>query len=115
VVITLGSATGPVREGLRRAAADGLAARLVSVRLLAPARPQDFAAVTAGARRVLVVEQNHSAQFHRYLRSVYDLPGEVRTRHPGPLPIRPAEIHQTPQESRMTAVSEVRVPLTALN
>lgn len=96
VVITLGSATGPVREGLRRAAADGLAARLVSVRLLAPARPQDFAAATAGARRVLVVEQNHSAQFHRYLRSVYDLPGEVRSYcHPGPLPIRPAEIHQT--------------------
>ncbi len=96
VVITLGSATGPVREALRRAAADGLAARLVSVRLLAPARPADFAAATAGARRVLVVEQNHSAQFHRYLRSVYDIPGEVRSYcHPGPLPIRPAEIHRT--------------------
>ncbi len=96
VVVTLGSATGPVREGLRRAAADGVAVRLLSVRLLAPARPRDFAAAMAGARRVLVVEQNHSAQFHRYLRSVYDLPGEVRSYcHPGPLPIRPAEIHQT--------------------
>ncbi|MFO1196137.1 MAG: 2-oxoacid:acceptor oxidoreductase subunit alpha [Burkholderiaceae bacterium] len=96
VVITLGSATGPVREALARAAADGVKARLVSVRLLSPARPEHFALALAGARRVLVVEQNHSAQFHRYLRSVYDLPGEVRSYcHPGPLPIRAAEVHRT--------------------
>jgi 2-oxoglutarate ferredoxin oxidoreductase subunit alpha len=45
---------------------------------------------------VLVVEQNHGAQFHRYLRAHYDLPGEVRSYcHPGPLPIRPAEVHRT--------------------
>jgi 2-oxoglutarate ferredoxin oxidoreductase subunit alpha len=46
---------------------------------------------------VLVVEQNHSGQFLRYLRSEYpalrDLPGEVRSlRRPGPLPFRPDEI-----------------------
>jgi 2-oxoglutarate ferredoxin oxidoreductase subunit alpha len=93
VVLTLGSATGPVREAIARAAQQGLDARLVSVRLLAPARPDAFAQALAGARRILVVEQNHGAQFHRYLRSVYDLPGEVRSYcHPGPLPIRPAEI-----------------------
>jgi 2-oxoglutarate ferredoxin oxidoreductase subunit alpha len=95
VVLTLGSATGPVREGIARAAAEGVRARLVSVRLLAPARPEHFARALAGARRVLIVEQNHGAQFHRYLRSMYDLPGEVRSYcHPGPLPIRPAEVHR---------------------
>ena len=73
----------------------GVRAKLVSVRLLCPARPEHFARATAGARRVLVVEQNHGAQFHRYLRSVYDLPGEVRSYcHPGPLPIRAAEVHR---------------------
>lgn len=93
VVLTLGSATGPVREAIARAAQQGVAVRLVSVRLLAPALPDAFAAALAGAKRVLVVEQNHGAQFHRYLRSVYDLPGEVRSYcHPGPLPIRPAEV-----------------------
>jgi 2-oxoglutarate ferredoxin oxidoreductase subunit alpha len=93
VVVTLGSATGPVREAIARASEQGIDARLVSVRLLAPARPKVFAGALAGARKVLVVEQNHSAQFHRYLRSVYDLPGEVRSYcHPGPLPIRPAEV-----------------------
>jgi len=93
VLLTLGSATGPAREAVRRARVQGLAVRLVSVRLLAPALPAAFAQALAGARRVLVVEQNHGAQFLRYLRSVYDLPGEVRSYcHPGPLAIRPAEV-----------------------
>ena len=44
-------------------------------------------------KRVLVVEQNHSGQFLRYLRSEYELPGEVKSlRRPGPLPFRPEEI-----------------------
>jgi len=48
-----------------------------------------------GVKRVLVVEQNHSGQFLRYLRAEYDLPGEVKSlRRPGPLPFRPAEIQQ---------------------
>ena len=99
VVLTLGSATGPVREGLQRAAAAGVKAKLVSMRLLAPARPEAFAKLLAGARRVLVVEQNHSAQFLRYLRSVYDFNAEVRSYcHPGPLPIRPAEVHRAVTE-----------------
>ena len=34
-------------------------------------------------------------QLYRYLRAEYDLPGEVKSfRHPGPLPMRPDEIHQ---------------------
>jgi 2-oxoglutarate ferredoxin oxidoreductase subunit alpha len=44
---------------------------------------------------VLVVEQNHSGQFLRYLRGEYELPGEVASlRRPGPLPFRPDEIHR---------------------
>jgi 2-oxoglutarate/2-oxoacid ferredoxin oxidoreductase subunit alpha len=44
-------------------------------------------------KRVVVVEQNHSGQFLRYLRSEYELPREVKSlRRPGPLPFRPAEI-----------------------
>jgi 2-oxoglutarate ferredoxin oxidoreductase subunit alpha len=46
-------------------------------------------------KRVLVVEQNHSGQFHRYLRADFDLPGEVRSlRRPGPLPIRPNDVYR---------------------
>jgi 2-oxoglutarate ferredoxin oxidoreductase subunit alpha len=44
---------------------------------------------------VLVVEQSFSGQFLRYLKAEYELPGEVHSlRRPGPLPIRPNEIHE---------------------
>jgi 2-oxoglutarate ferredoxin oxidoreductase subunit alpha len=92
-IVTFGSCTGPAREALSRLTAQGIRTRLISLRLLAPAQPKRLAAALAGVRRVLVVEQNHSGQFLRHLRADSDLPGEVRSlRHPGPLPIRAAEI-----------------------
>ncbi len=92
-IVTWGSTTAPVREALRRARAEGVEARLVALRLIAPARPAEMAAALEGVERVLVVEQTHSGQFLEYLRAKYDLPGEVRGFHrPGPLPIRPGEI-----------------------
>jgi 2-oxoglutarate/2-oxoacid ferredoxin oxidoreductase subunit alpha len=94
-VITWGSLTGAVREAISRAGDEGIAARLVAPRLLAPIQPEAFSRALDGARRVLVVEQSHGAQFHRYLRAHYELPGEVRVLHrSGPLPIRAGEIHQ---------------------
>jgi 2-oxoglutarate ferredoxin oxidoreductase subunit alpha len=94
-VVTFGSSTGPVREALARARADGVSARLVSMRLLAPARAKLLAAALDGVERVLVVEQNHGGQFFRYLRAEFDLPREaVSYRRPGPLPIRPDEVHR---------------------
>jgi 2-oxoglutarate ferredoxin oxidoreductase subunit alpha len=87
-VITFGSCTGPVREALA-----GKPVRLVSLRLLSPAQPERLKQALAGVKRVLVVEQNHGGQFLRYLRSEYELPGEVRSlRRAGPLPFRPQEI-----------------------
>ena len=94
-VLTWGSCTSPVRDGLRRARADGVNARLVSMRLLSPVQPERLKSALKGVKRVLVVEQSFSGQFHRYLRAEYDLPGEVQSlRRPGPLPIRPDEIHR---------------------
>jgi 2-oxoglutarate/2-oxoacid ferredoxin oxidoreductase subunit alpha len=94
-VVTFGSCTGAAREALARAARDGKSVRLVSIRLLAPAQPERLAKALEGVKRVLVVEQNHGAQFHRYLRADFDLPGEVLSYHrAGPLPIRPDEIYR---------------------
>jgi 2-oxoglutarate ferredoxin oxidoreductase subunit alpha len=87
-VVTFGSCTGPAREALL-----DTKVRLISLRLLSPAQPERLKKALEGVKRVLVVEQNHSGQFLRYLRSEYDLPGEVKSlRRPGPLPFRPEEI-----------------------
>jgi len=94
-VITWGSLTGPTREAIARAACEGVEASLISLRLLSPTQPERFAAALDGKKRILIVEQSHSAQFHRYLRAHYDLPGAVRVlNRAGPLPIRTGEIHR---------------------
>lgn len=94
-VIVWGSLTGAAREAVAQAHADGANVKLVAPRLLWPVRPEQFAAALKGVKQVLVVEQTHSAQFHRYLRAHYDLPKDARVLHrPGPLAIGPAEIHR---------------------
>ena len=89
-VITFGSCTGPVREALAR---NGKGIKLVSMRLLSPAQPERLKRALQGVKRAIVVEQNHSGQFLRYLRGEYELPAQVKSlRRPGPLPFRPEEI-----------------------
>lgn len=92
-VITFGSASGPVREAVRRAAAQGVSMRLLVLRLLAPLSQATIDAALAGVSKVIVIEQNHGAQLLRYLRGAVDLPGRPAGFHrPGPLPLRPAEL-----------------------
>ncbi len=92
-IITFGSVTDVAREALGRLAAQDVKARLVALRLLAPALPERLEEALEGVKRVLVVEQNHTAQLFRYLRSMYDLPGKPASFHrPGPLPMRPGEL-----------------------
>ncbi|MGD0024089.1 MAG: 2-oxoacid:acceptor oxidoreductase family protein, partial [Xanthobacteraceae bacterium] len=99
-VITWGSLTGAAREAVRRVH-DRISVRLVAPRLLLPIQPERFAAALDGVKHILVVEQSHGGQFHRYLRAHYDLPGDVRVlNRPGPLPIRQSAIEQAIMEWR---------------
>lgn len=92
-ILTWGSSAGPAREALERLRAAGHRVKLVAVRLISPVQPEKFARAMQGVERVLVVEQSHSGQFHRYLRAQYDLPRQVRAlHHPGPLAVRPGAI-----------------------
>ena len=101
-VMTWGSLTGVAREAIARARADGHEVRLIAPRLLLPTRPVEMAAALNGVRRLLVVEQSHGAQFHRFLRAHYTLPQETSVLHrPGPLPIRPGEIYRQLTEGKL--------------
>lgn len=92
-VLTWGSATGPTREAVQRARERGLDVRMISLRLLLPAQQVRMAKALRGVGKLLVVEQTHGRQFHQFLRAQYDLPAQVDVlNHPGPLPLRPAEI-----------------------
>ena len=93
-ILTWGSTTCMVREALQRLPddiADKL--KLISLRLLLPARPIEMAAALDGVERLLVIEQNHTGQLYRFLRGWYDLPPAIDTMHrPGPNVFRPGEI-----------------------
>lgn len=100
-ILTWGSLTGAAREAAGRMATDGTGVRLVAPRLLLPAQPERLAAALTGVERILIVEQTHGGQFHRYLRAHYDLPAPVRVlNRPGPLPITAGEICRTLAEWR---------------
>jgi len=91
-VLTWGSTTQPMREGIARARALGVKVKLIALRLISPPQPKLLAEALKGVKRALVIEQSHSGQFWRYLRAHYDLDVEiVSIPQPGPLPIRPAQ------------------------
>jgi 2-oxoglutarate/2-oxoacid ferredoxin oxidoreductase subunit alpha len=100
-VLTWGSVTGAAREAIARVRDEGIAARLIAPRLLSPVRPHDMQAALEGVKRVLIVEQSHSGQFHRYLRAHYEIETDVQVFHrAGPLPITAGEIRNAILQGR---------------
>ncbi|MER2584154.1 MAG: 2-oxoacid:acceptor oxidoreductase subunit alpha [Candidatus Competibacter sp.] len=92
-VLTWGSAAAPTLEAATLARAQGLAVKVLVLKLLSPTQPARLERLLEGVRRLLVVEQTHSQQFYGYLRAHYTLPEAVRVlNQPGPLPIRPAAV-----------------------
>jgi 2-oxoglutarate ferredoxin oxidoreductase subunit alpha len=92
-ILTWGSTTAVVREASARLRARGHTVKVIALRLLLPASPDNLARELEGVSRVLIVEQSHSGQFRLYLRAHYDIQMMSHTlARPGPLPITPAEI-----------------------
>jgi len=93
VLLVFGSSVGPARVAAARLAAAGRPVRVVALRLLSPLPLQAIARALHGARRVIVVEQNHGAQLYRHLLGQKAIaPSAESVARPGPLPFRPAEI-----------------------
>lgn len=93
-IVTWGSTTTMVREAIKRLPEEiAKRLKLIALRLLLPARPEDMAAALDGVKRVMVIEQNHTGQLYRFLRAWYDLPSDVEAMYrPGPSVFRPGEI-----------------------
>ena len=66
-IVTFGSAIGPAQEAARRLGALGHPTRVVALRVLSPLPVKALAGALEGARRIVVVEQNHSAQLYHHL------------------------------------------------
>lgn len=91
-VVAFGSTVGPVKEAARRLGERGVKVKVIALRLIAPA-PRALGEALKGARRVIVVEQNHTGQLYRHLLAEKLLPAHAESlARPGPLPFRPGEI-----------------------
>ena len=94
-VITFGSSTAAVREARRpRRATTGVASRLIALRLLAPAQPEQLDAALDGrdARARRRAEPRRAA-LPLSARRCTTCPGKPASFHrPGPLPLRPGEL-----------------------
>jgi 2-oxoglutarate/2-oxoacid ferredoxin oxidoreductase subunit alpha len=92
-VIAFGSSIGPAREAARRLVAAGHSTRVIGLRVLSPLPAKALERALAGARRVIVIEQNHGAQLYHYLLGQKAIPATTESvARPGPLPFRPSEV-----------------------
>lgn len=92
-IVTFGSGIGAAEEAARRLAAAGRPVRIIGLRLLSPLPLASLSRALEGARRIVVVEQNHSAQLYQHLLAHKAIPPAAESiARPGPLPFRPAEL-----------------------
>ena len=98
-LVCFGSASAACREAAALLASEGIAVRVVALRLLAPLQRDALAATLAGCRQLLVVEQNHGGQLCHYLRGAMDFEAAVyRHAVPGPVPLGAAAIASRARE-----------------
>jgi 2-oxoglutarate ferredoxin oxidoreductase subunit alpha len=94
-LICFGSSSAVVAEAAEQLAGQGVETRSVALRLLAPLQTQALSEALAGSDRVVVVEQNHSAQLYRYLRGQMDFEQTLHSyAAAGPVPLNAGQIAQ---------------------
>ncbi len=68
-LIGWGSTRGVIREAMGQLAAEGISANNLQVKWLVPLHAREILDVVGKAKRTIIVENNYSGQFARYLRS----------------------------------------------
>jgi 2-oxoglutarate ferredoxin oxidoreductase subunit alpha len=92
-LICFGSSSAAVAEAAELLAGQGIAARTVALRLLAPLQTDALSETLSGCEQVVVVEQNHSGQLFHYLKGQMDFAQDVNSYAiAGPVPLNPEQI-----------------------
>jgi len=64
-----GSTHGVIQEAIEQLKAKGVTANQLPIKWIVPFHGEAVLEAVSGAKRTIIVENNHSGQFHRYLRS----------------------------------------------
>ena len=92
-ILTFGSGIGAAQEAAKRLSAAGQPTCVISLRVISPLPIQALTKALSGVKRLIVMEQNESAQLYHHLLAHKAIPLDAESlARPGPLPFRPTEI-----------------------
>ena len=110
-----GSTDGVIEEAVEQLAAHGIVANHLQVRWLVPLQSEAIARALSGARNLIIVENNYSGQFARYLRSETGIAADAHIRKYDGEPFMPHHVVNgvekilTGKTTRYVPVHEIRV------
>src|SRR5437660_507524 len=110
-----GSTEGVIDEAVEQLAAQGVVANHLQVRWLVPLQTEAIARALSGARNLVVVENNYSGQFARYLRSETGIAADAHIRKYDGEPFLPHHVVSGVEKilagktTRYVPVHEIRV------
>jgi 2-oxoglutarate ferredoxin oxidoreductase subunit alpha len=104
-----GSTWGVIREAIEQLADLGVTANHLPVKWIVPLHGEEIAAILAKSKRVIIVENNHSGQFARYLRSETSFSADGHIRKYDGEPFMPHHIVAGVQE-QLAEKTEIYVP-----
>jgi len=110
-----GSTEGVIDEAVEQLAAHGVVANHLQIRWLVPLQSEAIARALSGARNLVVVENNYSGQFARYLRSETGIAADAHIRKYDGEPFMPHHVVNGVEKilagktTRYVPVHEIRV------
>ncbi len=109
-LIGWGSTYGVIKDALAQLEEQGVSANHLPVKWIVPLHAETITGVVENAKRTIIVENNHSGQFHRYLRSVTGLAVDGHIRKYDGEPFMPHHIVDAVVE-QLAGKAEISVPV----
>ncbi len=109
-LIGWGSTYGVIKDALAQLEEQGVSANHLPVKWIVPLHAETITGVVENAKRTIIVENNHSGQFYRYLRSVTGLAVDGHIRKYDGEPFMPHHIVDAVVE-QLAGKAEISVPV----
>jgi 2-oxoglutarate/2-oxoacid ferredoxin oxidoreductase subunit alpha len=113
-VVTLvgwGSTEGVIREAVEKLASEeGIVANQIAIKWIVPFHADEIAHILVRSKKIIIVENNHSGQFARYLRSETGIAAHGHIRKYDGEPFMPHHIVNAVKE-QLTGETELSVPI----
>ena len=109
-LIGWGSTHGVIKEAIEQLAEKGVTVNHLPIRWIVPFHSEAVINIVNNAKRTIIVENNHSGQFYRYLRSATGLAIDGHIRKYDGEPFMPHHIVEAVQE-QLAGKADLSVPV----